>query len=101
MSGRRVTFVARAPRSLFGRICYWAFIGFNLLMLVLSASNCAVVLPYIASEDPDVAMGAGMFGALLAAGIWTIWPLGFVVLGLLALLTRGRRLTLEHDLPPS
>ena len=99
MSGRRVTFVARAPRSVFGRICKWAFIAFNLLMLVLSLANCAVVIPYIGSEDPEVAAGAGLFGAALALGIWTIWPIGALILGILTLVTRGRRLTLEQDLP--
>ena len=101
MSGRRVTFVARAPRSAFGRFCKWLFIGFNLLMLALLLANCAVVIPYVGSEDPDVAMGAGLFGALLAFGIWTVWPLGALVLGILSLVTRGQRLTLEQELPPS
>ncbi|MBS7812656.1 hypothetical protein [Roseococcus pinisoli] len=101
MSGQRVTFVARAPRSVFGRICKWTFVGFNLLMLVLLLTNCAVVIPYLGSEDPDVAMGAGLFGAMLAAGIWMAWPVGAVVLGVLTLLTRGRRLTLEQDVPRS
>lgn len=101
MPGQRVTFVARAPRGAFGRFCYWLFIGFNLLMLALSLANCAVVLPYVGSDDPDVAAGAGLFGVLLAAGIWTVWPLGALVLGILALVTRGRRLTLEQELPPS
>ncbi len=100
MSGQRVTFVARAPRGAFGRVCKWTFIGFNLLMLVLLLANCAVVIPYLASEDPDVAMGAGMFGAMLAAGIWVIWPVGALVLGVLTLLTRGRRVTLEQNIPP-
>jgi hypothetical protein len=100
MSGQRVTFVARAPRSVFGRFCKWLFIGFNLLMLVLLLTNCAVVIPYIASDDPDVAAGAGLFGVLLAAGIWVVWPVGALVLGILTLVTRGRRLTLEQELPP-
>ncbi|WP_421992851.1 hypothetical protein [Roseococcus sp.] len=96
-----MTFVARAPRGAFGRFCKWLFIGFNLLMLTLALANCAVVFPYVGSEDPDVAMGAGMFGALLAFGIWSIWPIGALVLGILALVTRGRRLTMEQVLPPS
>lgn len=101
MAGRRVTFVARAPRSRFGRMVKWAFIGFNLLMLVLLLANCAVVLPFIQSEDPEVALGAGMFGARLALGIWALWPIGAILLGLLTLLTRGRRIAIEHELPPS
>jgi hypothetical protein len=101
MTGQRVTFVARAPRSVFGCFCKWLFVGFNLLMLVLLLANCAVVLPYIGSDDPDVAAGAGLFGVLLAAGIWAAWPVGALILGILTLVTRGRRLTLEQELPPS
>jgi len=101
MAGQRVTFVARAPRSRFGRVMKWVFIGFNLLMLLLLLGNCALVLPYVQSDDPEVAMGAGMFGAMLTVGVWGLWPLGAIILGLLVLLTRGRKLTIEQELPPS
>jgi hypothetical protein len=100
MSGQRVTFVARAPRNGFGLFCKWAFIIFNFLMLALLLTNCAVVIPYLASKDPDVAAGAGLFGVLLVLGIWIVWPIGALILGILALVTRGRRLILEQALPP-
>jgi hypothetical protein len=32
-----------------------------------------------------------MFGAMALGTIWTLWPLGTLVLGLLVLFTRGRR----------
>ena len=92
-------FTARAPRTRFGRIVKWSFIGFNILMLVLALANCSLVLPYVAAEDPEVAMGAGMFAAMLAMGIWGIWPVGAVILGLLVLLTRGKLLVIEQPPP--
>ena len=41
--------------------------------------------------DPEVAAGAGMFGAMALGTIWVFWPLGTLVLGLLVLVTRGRK----------
>ena len=93
-------FTARAPRSRLGRIVKWAFIGFNLLMLALALTNCGLVLPYVTAEDPEVAMGAGMFAAMLALGIWGMWPLGAVILGLAVLLTRGKLLVIEQPASP-
>ena len=94
-----IRFTARAPRTRLGRIVKWLFIGFNLLMLTLALANCGLVLPYVAAEDPEVAMGAGMFGAMLALGLWGLWPVGAVVLGIAVLLTRGRLLVIEQPAP--
>ena len=93
-------FTARAPRTRLGRAIKWSFIDFNLLMLALALTNCGLVLPYVAAEDPEVAMGAGMFAAMLALGIWGLWPVGAVILGLAVLLTRGELLAIEQPPPP-
>lgn len=92
-------FTARAPRSAFGRAVKWAFWGFQLLMLLLALGNCTVVLPYVGNDDPEVAMGAGMFGALLGLGVFAVWPFGTLLLGVALLLTRGRVLTLQAPPP--
>ena len=97
---QQIRFTARAPRSRFGRIVKWAFIGFNLVMLVLALGNCGLVLPYVAAEDPEVAMGAGMFAAMLALGIWGLWPVGAIILGLATLMTRGKLLVIEQPARP-
>jgi hypothetical protein len=96
-----IRFTARAPRTRFGRIVKWSFIGFNLVMLALALGNCGLVLPYVAAEDPEVAMGAGMFAAMLAMGIWGLWPVGAVILGLATLMTRGKFLVIEQPPPPN
>ncbi|SDB56544.1 hypothetical protein [Belnapia rosea] len=81
----------RERRSRFGRVVKWSFWGFQLLMLLGSLGTCAAVTPFLAGPDPEVAIGAGMFGAMAIGTLWTLWPLGTVVLGLLLLLTRGRK----------
>lgn len=90
-----MVFVGRAPRGRFGRAMKWVFWGFQLLMVALLLGNCALVLPYAGSEDPEVAMGAGMFAAMLTFGVWAAWPLGTALLGLLLLLTRGRKVVIR------
>lgn len=92
-------FTARAPRSAFGRAVKWLFWGFQALMLALALGNCTLVLPYLGNQDPEVAIGAGMFGALLGLGVFALWPLGTLVLGVALLLTRGRVLTLQAPRP--
>ncbi|MFL1462740.1 hypothetical protein ACI6QG_11090 [Roseococcus sp. DSY-14] len=94
-----LTFRARAPRSAFGRGVKWAFWGFQFLMLALALGNCTMVLPYLGSADPEVALGAGLFGAQLGLGVLALWPLGTLVLGVALLLTRGRLLTLQAPPP--
>jgi hypothetical protein len=81
----------RERRSPFGRFCKWAFWIFQGVMLLLALGTCAAVTPYLADPDPEVAMGAGMFGALALGALWAIWPGGTVILGVLVLLTRGRK----------
>lgn len=81
----------RERRSPFGRFCKWAFWIFQAAMLLLMLGTCAAVTPFLTGPDPEVAMGAGMFGAMALGTLWTVWPVGTVFLGLLALLTRGRK----------
>lgn len=94
-------FTARAPRSPFGRAVKWLFWGFQALMAALALGNCTLVLPYLGNADPDVAMGAGLFGALLGLGVFALWPSGTLLLGVALLLTRGRVLTLQAPPPDS
>jgi uncharacterized membrane protein YhaH (DUF805 family) len=81
----------RERRGPFGRAVKSAFWGFQLLMLLGGLGTCAAVGPFLSGADPEVAMGAGMFGAMALGTLWTVWPLGTLALGLLLLLTRGRK----------
>ena len=81
----------RERRNAFGRAVKWVFLGFQAAMILLLLGTCAVVVPFLSNPDPEVAVGAGMFGAAATGLLWLAWPLGTVVLGLLVLLTRGRK----------
>jgi uncharacterized membrane protein YhaH (DUF805 family) len=82
---------ARERRGPFGRVVKRVFWWFQLVMLLGGLATCAVVGPFVTGPDPEVAAGAGMFGALALGTIWVLWPLGTLVLGLLVLVTRGRK----------
>ena len=81
----------RERRSRFGRIVRWSFWIFQLVMVALTFGTCALVTPYVGGPDPEVAMGAGMFGAMALGTLWTVWPTGTILLGALLLATRGRK----------
>ena len=81
----------REPRNLFGRFCKAVFWVFQVVTILLMLGTCAFVAPFMDNQDPDVVMGAGMFGAVAVGTLWVIWPVGSVLLGLLVLATRGRK----------
>ena len=89
---------ARERRGPVGRAIKSVFWGFQLLMLLGGLGTCAAVGPFLTGSDPEVAAGAGLFGALALGTIWVAWPLGTLVLGLLVLATRGRKRLIP--LPP-
>ena len=82
---------ARERRSRFGRLVKWAFWLFQAAMVGGSLATCAAVTPFVTGDDPEVAMGAGLFGLTVLGSLWLLWPAGTLLLGVLLLLTRGRR----------
>jgi hypothetical protein len=91
--------VARTPRSLFGRLIKWGFWLITLAPPLLMLGTCAGLQRFVFSEDEEVAAGAMMFGAGALGVLWAIWLVGVPVMGLLMLLTRGKRLVIEHPAP--
>ena len=81
----------RERRGPFGRAVKWTFLSFQAVTCLLLLGTCAVVAPFLSNPDPEVAVGAGMFGAAATAFLWLAWPAGTALLGLLVLLTRGRK----------
>ena len=82
---------ARERRGPFGRVVKRIFWWFQGLMLLGGLATCAAVGPFVTGPDPEVAAGAGMFGAMALGTIWVFWPLGSLGLGLMVLFTRGRK----------
>ncbi len=81
----------RERRGAFGRAVKWTFLGFQVLMCLLLLGTCALVAPFLSNPDVEVAAGAGMFGVVATSLLWLAWPVGTALLGLLVLLTRGRK----------
>jgi hypothetical protein len=81
----------RERRGRFGRVVKWSFWIFQAAMLLLSLGTCAAITPYVTGPDPEVALGAGMFGAMAIGTLWAVWPVGTLALGVLLLATRGRQ----------
>lgn len=81
----------RPTRSLFGKICLWFFVGFNIIMALWVAGglshNANQMQGMSAAEQTGFAIGTGIGIALLLM----LWVVGDVILGLFALLTRPRR----------
>jgi hypothetical protein len=92
--------VARAPRSLFGRLVKWGFWLVTLVPPLLMLGTCAGLQRFVFSEDEEVAAGAMMFGAGALGLLWAFWLIAVPVFGLLLLLTRGKRLVIEQPAPP-
>ncbi|NOG69606.1 hypothetical protein [Roseicella sp. DB1501] len=95
----RVLLEVRERRGRVGRAVRGTFWTFQALMLLGSLGTCAAVGPFLSRADPEVAMGAGMFGAMALGTLWVLWPLGTLVLGLLLILTRGRKRLIEAPPP--
>ena len=89
--------MARAPRGIFGRVVKWLFWLVTLVPPLLMLGTCAGLKNFVFSEDPEVAGGAVMFGASALGVLWGVWLLGMPVMGLLLLLTRGRKLVIEQS----
>jgi hypothetical protein len=77
----------------------WGFWLVALVPPLLMLGTCAGLKGFVLSEDPEVAGGALMFGAGALGVLWTIWFFGLPVMGLLLLLTRGRKLVIEQPAP--
>lgn len=91
-----------SDRTVMGKIFKYAFIAFNVLMVILFLKGCAVASEGItnASMESEYA-GAATAGATIGAGLAMgslifLWLAGDVILGLFVLFTR-RRKTVEFE----
>ena len=85
-------------RGFFGHLFKWSFVLFNIAMLVWLLRFWTMAVEPIDGTSTDaeiVATGAGIFGATF--GVAIIWIIGGIVLGVLALATRGRVETITEE----
>jgi ssDNA-binding Zn-finger/Zn-ribbon topoisomerase 1 len=81
----------RLKRGVFGKICKWAFIGFNLLMALWLFSYWGSVGELTDSATSDAEMAGAAVGATLGTGLlFGFWVMGDIILGLFVLFTRPK-----------
>jgi hypothetical protein len=97
MSGTKVVRTEKRVRGPFGQVIKWAFILFNILMLVWMISGMGAVSSVVtgASSEAEKA-GAAIGGTIGFSFILFIWCFGDVILGLFVMLTRGKKVITEE-----
>ena len=82
----------RRKRGLFGWFFLLLFIGFNMLMLWAADAGMGASdkLPGLSSNV--VSLGVDLGAAIGIVAFVVCWVVGFLLLGLLAYLTRGRKI---------
>ncbi len=80
----------KPKRSVFGKICLWLFILFNIGMPVWIISTCAAVGETVNTGTDAEAAGAVIGGGIAGAFLVVIWLVGTIILGIPALLTRAK-----------
>jgi hypothetical protein len=97
MAGTKVVRTEKTVRGLFGKIVKWSFVGFNLLMLLWVLSYCSFVGKAASSAATDAEKVGTGIGSILGSGMLLfIWMFGAVVLGIMTLLTRGKKIIVEE-----
>ena len=96
MPPETIRFEAREPRGPFGKFVKFVFWVVVLLPPILMLATCAGLQGFVLSEDPAVQGGALLFGAGALGILWAVWLLGVPLVGLVMLLTRGRKLVIEQ-----
>ncbi|WP_376091397.1 hypothetical protein ACE7GA_21670 [Roseomonas sp. CCTCC AB2023176] len=89
----------REQRGPFGVFVKWVFWIFQGAMLLVTLGTCSLVGNFVSAPNPEVALGAGLFGTLALGVIWIVWPIGTLGFGLMVLLTRGRKRLIPRRRP--
>lgn len=84
-------------RSFFGKVFKILFVIFNLLMAAWLVSYWVQIGDLMGKIDTDAGRVGGSIGATLGTGfILAFWAAGDVVLGILTLLTRGKKILIDE-----
>jgi hypothetical protein len=84
-------------RGFFGKLFKWAFILFNILMVVWLVSYWSQLGGLVNSTGSEAGRaGAAIGGAMGSGFLLFIWLAGDVILGLFTLLTRGSTIVVEE-----
>lgn len=98
----RITRIEKRQRGIFGWIFLLLFWGFNAFMVLWVFGAISATSQLGASADRYEQAGRAIGTGIAFWFILSIWVMGDLILGVLMLLTRGRKVTIEetHDEPP-
>lgn len=93
----RVVRTETRRRGVFGTFFKYIFVLFNIAMMVWLFSYWGTVDDHIKSSTSNAARSGASIGAVIGTYlIVSMWGGGAVILGIFALLTRGRTVTIEE-----
>jgi hypothetical protein len=98
--GTKMTKIIRKEirkRGIFGRLCKWLFIAFNLGMAAWLVAYFKLVGDLFTAQSTQAARAGATVGGMIGTTVilW-FWALGDFILGLLAFFTRGRLTIIEE-----
>jgi|APCry1669192522_1035417.scaffolds.fasta_scaffold01145_6 hypothetical protein len=82
-------------RGTFGTFIKWAFIAFNVIMLLWIVSGFSAVSNIEVHSTAESA-GRAIGSAIGFASLLTLWVFGDIILGVLVLFTRGQKIIVEE-----
>lgn len=82
-----------SDRTIFGKLVKWAFIAFNVLMLVWLVAGFGIASESMQNTMNEAEQAGAAIGSTIGIGlIIVLWALGDVILGLFVLLTRRKKI---------
>jgi hypothetical protein len=90
----------KRERSIAGKFIKWAFVGFNILMVLWVFGGLHSV-SQIQTHSTAEQIGRGIGATIGITLVLTLWALGDLILGVLVLVTRGNKVTIEESSVPS
>lgn len=88
--------IEKRKRGVFGTLAWWVFLAWNAfaaLWLFYAISGASKVMQD--SVDGAAQAGAAIGGTIATGFILTVWLLGSLILGLIVMLSRGKKVTIE------
>jgi hypothetical protein len=85
----------KRERGPFGKLLKWAFIGFNVVMLIWIVSGFSAVSKIEVHSTAEQA-GRAIGSAIGFASLLTLWAIGDLILGILVIVSRGDKVITEE-----
>jgi len=86
----------KRERTFAGKLIKWTFLGFNLFMTIWIAGGLYTVSK-IPMHSAAEKLGAGIGTTIGVTVLLVLWASGDLILGILLLVTRGNKVTIEES----